>query len=118
MASLSAIRYVAASSKSALGHIYLQCHVKPGARKQRQGIVSISENIIEVCVAAQAREGEANKAVRELFSVALKCPKSDVEVVRGLKSRDKTVAIAGIEMKGDGQISISDILTKLQSAIE
>jgi len=29
----------------------------------------------------------------------LKCPKSDVEVVRGLKSRDKTVAIAGIDVK-------------------
>jgi uncharacterized protein YggU (UPF0235/DUF167 family) len=68
MAPLPAIRYVAATAKSVLGTIHLQCHVKPGASKQRQGIVSISENLIEVCVAAQAREGEANKAVREVFS--------------------------------------------------
>lgn len=27
----------------------------------------MSDDIIEVCVSAQAREGEANKAVREVF---------------------------------------------------
>jgi uncharacterized protein len=68
MASLPAIRHVASSSKSALGYIYLQCHVKPGASKQREGIVSVSKDVIEMCVAAQAREGEANKAVREILS--------------------------------------------------
>ena len=26
----------------------------------------------------------------------LKCPRSDVEVVRGFKSRDKTVAVTGL----------------------
>lgn len=74
MASLPAIRHVASSSKSALGYIYLQCHVKPGASKQREGIISISENVIEVCVSAQAREGEANKAVREVFSSVSSMP--------------------------------------------
>jgi len=68
MSSLPAIRYIASSTKSALGLIYLQCHVKPGASKQREGIVSISDAVIEVCVSARAKEGEANKAVRELFS--------------------------------------------------
>jgi uncharacterized protein YggU (UPF0235/DUF167 family) len=57
-----------------LGYIYLQCHVKPGASKQREGIISISENVIEVCVSAQAREGEANKAVREVFSSVSSMP--------------------------------------------
>ena len=68
MAPFSAIRYVAATTKSAFSSIHLHCHVKPGASKQRQGIISISDNLIEVCVAAQAREGEANKAVKEVFS--------------------------------------------------
>ncbi|TVY34255.1 UPF0235 protein [Lachnellula occidentalis] len=117
MASL-AIRHVASSSKSALGYIYLQCHVKPGASKQREGIVSISENVIEVCVSAQAREGEANKAVREVLSSVLKCPKSDVEVVRGMKSRDKTVAIGGIDMKGDAEKCISGIRQRLENAVD
>jgi hypothetical protein len=68
MASPSAVRYVAATTKSALDSIHLQCHIKPGASKKRQGIIFVSEDLIEVCVTAQAREGEANKAVKELMS--------------------------------------------------
>jgi uncharacterized protein YggU (UPF0235/DUF167 family) len=68
MSPLPAIRYVASSTKSALGSIYLQCHVKPGASKQREGIVSISDTVTEVCVSARAKEGEANKAVKDVFS--------------------------------------------------
>ncbi|KAF4625965.1 hypothetical protein G7Y89_g12198 [Cudoniella acicularis] len=115
---LPAIRHVAAtSSKSALGgYIYVQCHVKPGASKQREGVVSVSDDVIEICVSAQARDGEANKAVREVFSSILKCPKSDVEVIRGMKSRDKTVAICGIDMQGDEQKCISGIRAQLESA--
>ncbi|TVY89771.1 UPF0235 protein [Lachnellula willkommii] len=128
MASLLAIRHVASSSKSALGYIYLQCHVKPGASKQREGIASVSENVIEVCVSAQAREGESNKAVREVLSsvslstvqdeIVLKCPKSDVEIVRGMKSRNKTVAIGGIDTKGDEEKCISGIRERLENAVD
>ncbi|TVY71431.1 UPF0235 protein [Lachnellula suecica] len=113
-----AIRHVASSSKTALGYIYLQCHVKPGANKQREGIISVSDAVIEICVSAQAREGEANKAVREVLSSVLKHPKSDVEVIRGLKSRDKTIAIGGIDVKGDEQKCISSIRAQLQSAAD
>ncbi|KAH8687467.1 hypothetical protein BGZ60DRAFT_475537 [Tricladium varicosporioides] len=118
--SIPAIRHVAAgaSSKSARGFIYLQCHVKPGASKQREGILSVSDNIIEVCVSAQAREGEANKAIKEVLSSVLKCPKSDVEVIRGLKSREKTIAIAGIDAKGDEEKCISSIRAQLETAAE
>jgi uncharacterized protein YggU (UPF0235/DUF167 family) len=48
----------------------------------------------------------------------LKCPKSDVEVIRGLKSRDKTVAIAGVNVEGDEQSCISRIRDQLEKAIE
>ena len=65
--SFPAIRFIPSTTKS-LGAIYLQCHVKPGASRVREGIVSIGEEVIEVCVSARAKEGEANKAVRELFS--------------------------------------------------
>lgn len=63
-----AIRYVASSTKFALGSIHLQCRVKPGASRQREGIISVSDTVIEICVSERAREGEANKAVREVFS--------------------------------------------------
>lgn len=66
--SFPAIRYVASSAKSALGRVLFNCHVKPGASKQREGIISVSDTVIEICVSARAREGEANKAVKEIFS--------------------------------------------------
>ncbi len=68
MATHPAIRFVASSGKSARGLLHLQCHVKPGASKQREGIMSVSDAVIEVCVSAQPRDGEANKAVREVIS--------------------------------------------------
>jgi len=72
---MSAIRHVASTSKSALGLIHLQCHVKPGASKLREGIVSVSDTVIELCVSAKAKDGEANKAVREVFSSVCSCHK-------------------------------------------
>lgn len=63
-----AIRFIQSTPKSSLNHIQLRCNIKPGASKQREGISSISDERIEVCVAAQARDGEANKAVKALFS--------------------------------------------------
>lgn len=68
MASTSAIRYVARTKKNPLGSVYLQCHVKPGASKTREGVTGLTDDAIEICVAAQAREGEANKAVVKVLS--------------------------------------------------
>lgn len=67
--STSAIRLVFSSAgKTKLRFVFLQCRVKPGANKQREGIVAVTEEVIDLCVSAQAREGEANKAVKGLFS--------------------------------------------------
>lgn len=68
MASAGAIRCVAASKKNPFGAVYLQCHVKPGASKSREGVTALTDDAIEICVAAQAREGEANKAVVKVLS--------------------------------------------------
>ncbi|KAJ5061970.1 hypothetical protein J3E74DRAFT_449604 [Bipolaris maydis] len=89
-----AIRFVAAvAAKPSTGTIQLLCHVKPGVSANREGIAAISDERIQLCVAAQTRDGEANKAVRRVVAGALGVPKSDVEVIKGMKSRDKTVAI-------------------------
>ncbi|KAH7382807.1 hypothetical protein BKA64DRAFT_169702 [Cadophora sp. MPI-SDFR-AT-0126] len=117
MSSLPAIRHVASSAKSVIGFIHIQCHVKPGASAHREGIISVSDSVIEVRVSAQPRDGEANKAVKELFSDVLNCPKSDVEVIRGLKSRDKTVAVAGFDVKGGEKSCIAKIRDQLECAV-
>lgn len=66
--STSAIRFLAATKKEPLGSLRLQCHVKPGASRVREGVLAVADDVIELCVAAQAREGEANKAVVKLLS--------------------------------------------------
>jgi uncharacterized protein (TIGR00251 family) len=116
MASKQALRFVAASTKSGLDSIHLQCHVKPGASKQREGVTTITDEAVELCVAAAAREGEANKAVREVISDILKVPKSSVEIIKGLKSREKTIAIFGIDAHGDEQGCIAKIREQLQES--
>lgn len=63
-----AIRFVATKGKAQGGTIRLLCHVKPGVSASRAGIAAVSDEAVEVCVAAQAREGEANKAVREVIA--------------------------------------------------
>ncbi|RFU26199.1 hypothetical protein B7463_g10131, partial [Scytalidium lignicola] len=118
MSSAPAIRYVASSTKSALGSVYLQCHVKPGASKQREGISSVTDEVIEICVSARAQEGEANKAVKAVISDVGKVPKSDVEVIRGLKSRDKTIAVARIAAGDKETSTIESIKRLLETAVD
>ncbi|KAK1994325.1 YggU-like protein [Colletotrichum falcatum] len=89
----AAVRFAAGTTKLTLGTLYLQCRVKPGASRVREGIVAVTDGAVELCVNAQAREGEANRAVIKLLSEILGLPKSDLTITRGLKSRDKTVAV-------------------------
>lgn len=64
-----AIRFVAKKGpKAHTGSLYLSCLVKPGVSASRQGITTVSDEAVELCVAAQAREGDANQAVTELIA--------------------------------------------------
>ncbi|CAG8972855.1 hypothetical protein HYALB_00001274 [Hymenoscyphus albidus] len=114
-----AILHIPPVPKSLLrvGKLHLRCHIKPKTHTTRQGILSISPSLISVCVSAAAREGEANAAVREVFSKIFHCPKSDVEIVRGLKSREKTIAICGVDVEGDEERYISALYKKLEDTI-
>lgn len=48
---------------------------------------------VHVCVTAPPDGGKATKAVVALIAKALSCPKSKVEVVRGMTSRHKLLAV-------------------------
>lgn len=115
---MSAIRYIAATKKSPLAALLLQCHVKPGASKSREGVASVTDDVVELCVAAQAREGEANKAVVAVLSKALGLPKSDLTITHGLKSRDKTVAVKGSLAAGTEAEAVSRVKELLDKASE
>lgn len=65
----AAIRFVVAKgTKQGQGSIHIACHVRPGGSSKREGITAVTAESIELCIAAQAKEGEANKAVRELIA--------------------------------------------------
>jgi uncharacterized protein len=97
----NAVRFVAASKKSLVGFLQLQLHVKPGARGNREGIVGVTDGSIELCVAAQARDGEANKAVLGLLSEVLGVHKSRLRLSHGMKSRDKVAVLEGVDSDGE-----------------
>jgi uncharacterized protein YggU (UPF0235/DUF167 family) len=46
------------------------------------------------------------------------CPKSDVEVIKGMKSRDKTVAITGLNVKGSSDAVVMKVQEKLEASIQ
>lgn len=51
-------------------------------------------------MAAAAREGEANKAVRELLSDILKVPRSSVEVIKGQNQEKRLLRYLGLILAG------------------
>ncbi|KAL1892799.1 hypothetical protein Cpir12675_004382 [Ceratocystis pirilliformis] len=76
----------------------------------------MDENVIELCVSAQAREGEANKAVIQTFSEVLDMPKSDIRISHGHKSRDKTIVVTRVS--ADEHKALQWIRTRLADSIE
>jgi uncharacterized protein YggU (UPF0235/DUF167 family) len=67
--------------------------VKPGSRALGIGL---RDGAVEIRVAAPARDGLANEAVRAALAEALECAKSAVTLLRGAKARRKTFAIDGL----------------------
>jgi uncharacterized protein YggU (UPF0235/DUF167 family) len=70
-----AVRYLPAvgvatakRSQQKYGLLQIACRVKPGVSSNREGILSVTEEVIELCVSAKAKDGEANKAVVGLIA--------------------------------------------------
>lgn len=61
------IQYIA-GGKIKPSVVHLHCRVKPNASKVREGVTSVAEDAVELCVAARPRDGESNKAVLTILS--------------------------------------------------
>ncbi|KAI1080994.1 hypothetical protein F5B20DRAFT_86486 [Whalleya microplaca] len=85
--------------RSSTETLQLRCHVRPGASKVREGVTGITDEVIQLCVAAQPQDGKSNKAVIEVLSETLGVPKSDLQITHGLKNRDKTISVAGAGLR-------------------
>ncbi|KAL5333782.1 hypothetical protein BJX70DRAFT_403195 [Aspergillus crustosus] len=90
--------------------LQIACRVKPNTSANREGITAVGPERVNVCVAAPARDGEANAAVGRVFSQVLNVAKTDVSVVSGLKSRDKIVRVDGFEGKKDTEEGILQVV--------
>lgn len=73
----------------------VRLRVKPGAK--RRGIEGEHGGALRVLVTAPPEKGRANEEVEDLLAEALGLPRAAVRVVGGHTSRDKSVAIDGID---------------------
>ena len=72
---------------------YLHIRVMPGARKN---FLKKEEGRLKIYLQAPALEGKANQALVEFLAEYLNVKKSQIEIIKGLKSRDKIVNIKGV----------------------
>lgn len=83
---------VAAALSGHDGAVRLHLRVQPGAR--RSGLVGVWKQRLRLAVAAPPVDGKANEAVERAVAELCDLPRRDVELVAGISSRDKTVAVA------------------------
>lgn len=72
----------------------LKIHVTP--RASRNQITGWRGDILCIKITAPPVEGAANEAISKFLADALKVRKSQVELVSGEKSREKTVRVLGL----------------------
>jgi uncharacterized protein (TIGR00251 family) len=73
----------------------LRLRVSPGSR--RPGVDGRYGEGWKIRVAAAPEDGKANAAVVRLLAETLRLPARDIAIVSGQASRDKTVALNGID---------------------
>lgn len=75
----------------------LEVTVQP--RASRCEVAGIHQERLRLRLTSPPVEGEANKECVKLLSKVLGIPKSDIEIVQGLKSRSKTILLRGRSAK-------------------
>lgn len=77
--------------------VSFSCRVTPKAHKN--SFKEIRDGVLFVGVACAPVEGQANKALIDLISSNFKIPKSQIEIIHGLKGRNKTIKISGVNVE-------------------
>ncbi|KAF8575504.1 DUF167-domain-containing protein [Ramaria rubella] len=98
--------------------IRIRLHVKPNSNVDR--IVDFQQDKVHIAVTNIAKEGEANRGVRELLAKVLGVRKSDTTIVAGQKSREKIILIERSTLTTDsGQAAkyIANVVKRLRQAM-
>lgn len=75
--------------------VHIQLWVQPKASKTE--VVGPYKDAIKIRVASPPVEGKANEEVIRFLSKQLKVPKSQIQIIKGLSSRNKLVEIVGVD---------------------
>jgi len=78
--------------KSADGGAELSVHIQPGAAKSE--ISGLHGDALKIRIHARPVEGAANMALTEFMATCLGVPRKAVKILRGEKSRRKSVWVA------------------------
>ncbi len=70
--------------------------VRVAPRASRNAIIGVHEGSLKVALTAPPVDGAANDALRKLIAKALGVPKSDIDIMRGERARNKTLRIRGV----------------------
>jgi uncharacterized protein (TIGR00251 family) len=73
----------------------IRVRLQPRARRDEIG--GMRDGALLVRVTAPPVEGRANEALRRLIAKRARVPVGRVRIVRGERSRDKVVAVAGLD---------------------
>ena len=76
--------------------ITIDLHVIPNAKKSE--IVGIHNDKLKIKISSPPVDGNANKEIIKFFSKKLKISKSNIDIVSGEKSRDKSLLIRNIKI--------------------
>lgn len=86
--------------------LIIKLKISPNASKNE---IIKSDTEIKVKITAQPIENKANKALIEFLSKTLKIAKSNIEIVKGEMSKEKTLLFKNIS--SDKMVEIKSLLT-------
>ena len=79
-------------------HAILRVHLTP--RGSRNEVCGLRKGVLYVKLTAPPVENAANKALVEFVADLLGVRKSDVEIISGHRSREKTLRVSGVTQAG------------------
>lgn len=91
-------QYTLPAIRERAGEVFLKVRAQPGAA--REAIIGVYGDALKVAVSASPERGKANAALERVIAEALGLPASSVRVVHGERSRDKWVALRGLDAAG------------------
>jgi uncharacterized protein (TIGR00251 family) len=89
----------------------LPVRAQPGARKR--GIQGERAGALRVAVTAPPEDGRANEAIAELLRQAFKLKRSEVQLMSGEKSRNKSFLLRGLTRE-QLEATLADLLSTAQ----